>query len=191
MSERFPSLGREKTGERVDSMSRERSAVVKESLGTLTRATKRRESPTRTSSRDELFETAMDTIKRGSAKRINKSAPESSRNTALDYEPVENNLTLRVVLSQCQPLYLPVQRNINYDTLMDKVSVLIAETPSNRRWRMLPPPRHHMVALQHVSYRNPDLDLVMIQTERDWEICKYHAQEIEKLTLFVTVHEHK
>jgi hypothetical protein len=191
MSERFPSLGREKANDKIDSLPRDRTTVVKESLGTLARATKRRESPTRTSSRDELFESAMDTIKRGTAKRMNQSAPESFGNNALEYQSIENWLTLRVVLSQCQPLYLPVLRDINYDTLMDKISVLIAETPSNRRWRMLPHPRQHMVALQHVSYRNPDLDLVMIQTERDWDICKYHAQQIEKLTLFVTVHEHK
>jgi hypothetical protein len=181
--------GSDKISDSYPSLGRDRNTLIKESLGTLLKATKRRESPSDDMNREEIIDQSLDTIRRGTAKRMHQSA--SDNTPTLDYDHLDEALTLRIVLSTSQPLYLTVERTISFDQVLDQVSTLIAESRPSRKWRMLPPPREYMVAVQHLSYRTPDLDLVTIHSDQDWDLCRYHARQIEKLTLFVTVHEHK
>jgi hypothetical protein len=195
LSERYPSLERDhyelpsrsntispQSDGTYPSLGRDRDTFVKESLSTLVRATKRRESPSREANRDTFIDQSLDAIRGGTTKRMLQSAN----------EPTDPSIiTLRIVLSHCQPLYIVMDRSLHFDDLIDQVSTLIAETPSSRKWRMLPPPRDHMVAVQNISYRTPDLGMSMIQNDHEWKTCKCHAKRVGKVTLFVTVHEHK
>jgi len=180
-----PVASRTDSLDRNASLGRDRNTLVKESLGTLLRATLRRETPAANPAPAEnTRQQAFEAFKKVTLDR-NKSCPEP-RNSPLEYT---SPLTIRLVISKSAPIYVPISRQVDFDGLLDQVSLSLAKSPAAMIWRKLPPPNEQMVAVQFISYRNATMEMILLENDDDWQLCKEGVHKAEKLTLFVSAHQ--